>query len=960
KPGSLHRARVLGYYPFDGLLQLSLKPSILDRKYLQVTDVRVGEIIKGTIKRLSDSGLFVSLSENVDGVVWPNHYADILLKNPSKRFKIGATVKCRVLVVDPARNRISLTVKKSLIETDLPLVTGFENAKIGVVTLGVVFKILPKALMIEFFNNVKAVVPVQEVSEEPVEDLSSLYTVGKVVKVRIVNLRSESHMYTIIANIRKSGASYKTFNPDISSVEIGNIVEGVVFEIRKENVILALEPSEIRALISINNLANHRGLSPAQLKVSLTAGDKLEDLVVVSRNTEGNFIIVANKPKPKTPLPKSAVSLDTTEIGQSVGGRVVRQTAYGVLVKLSSHVGGVLHPTDVSDDFSSAVAFPTVDSILKAVVVGIDRDKKQLTLSTRRSRMHPDQAANVVDREILDISDLHVGATVRGFIKSITDHGLFVTIGRNVDTRVQIRELFDDFVKDWKPRFEVHQLVQGRILNVNADARKVEMTLRSGDLSKPTVLTLSTLSVGQQVEGVVKRIEEYGLFIQIDNSKLSGLCHKSELSDNKDVDTAIALRGFRENDRIKAVVVELKDKRISLSLKPSRFAGQDLISDGSGDDGEDDKPILDSHGSHSEVGDEELSEEDVDTLKVDVESQPQFQQPPLINKSSNGPLKLSDNYQWFDNTVDAEISQSSESEDSDVEAFAKKKKKKRKEIEQDLTAHMHTKAPESNADFERLLLGSPNSSYLWIQYMSFQLQLSEIEKAREIGRRALDKINFREEVEKLNVWIALLNLENAYGNDETLEKVFKEAARANDSKTVHLRLASILDQSGKHQKAEEQHRKTCKKFGSSSKVWTLFAEHYLQRGEIEESRKLLPRALQSLEKRKHLKTISRFAQLEYKFGESERGKTLFEGIVDSHPKRWDMWSVYMDMEARQADLQSLRNLFDRVLRLKMTNHKAKTFFKKWLDLERRLGDEEGAEMVKQRAIEWTQRSNDLS
>ncbi|KAJ3741063.1 hypothetical protein EV360DRAFT_76771, partial [Lentinula raphanica] len=335
-------------------------------------------------------------------------------------------------------------------------------------------------------------------------------------------------MYTIIANIRKSGASYKTFNPDISSVEIGNIVEGVVFEIRKENVILALEPSEIRALISINNLANHRGLSPAQLKVSLTAGDKLEDLVVVSRNTEGNFIIVANKPKPKTPLPKSVVSLDTTEIGQSVGGRVVRQTVYGVLVKLSSHVGGVLHPTDVSDDFSSAVAFPTVDSILKAVVVGIDRDKKQLTLSTRRSRMHPDQAANVVDREILDISDFHVGATVRGFIKSITDHGLFVTIGRHVDARVQIRELFDDFVKDWKPRFEVHQLVQGRILNVNADARKVEMTLRSGDLSKPTVLTLSTLSVGQQVEGVVKRIEEYGLFIQIDNSKLSGLCHKSE------------------------------------------------------------------------------------------------------------------------------------------------------------------------------------------------------------------------------------------------------------------------------------------------------------------------------------------------------------------------------------------------------------------------------------------------
>ena len=45
---------------------------------------------------------------------------------------------------------------------------------------------------------------------------------------------------------------------------------------------------------------------------------------------------------------------------------------------------------------------------------------------------------------------------------------------------------------------------------------------------------------------------------------------------------------------------------------------------------------------------------------------------------------------------------------------------------------------------------------------------------------------------------------------------------------------------------------------------------------------------------------------EYKLGDPERGKTIFEGIVDSHPKRWDMWSIYMDMEATQDDMMSLR------------------------------------------------------
>ncbi len=89
-----------------------------------------------------------------------------------------------------------------------------------------------------------------------------------------------------------------------------------------------------------------------------------------------------------------------------------------------------------------------------------------------------------------------------------------------------------------------------------------------------------------------------------------------------------------------------------------------------------------------------------------------------------------------------------------------------------------------------------------------------------------------------------------------------------------------------------------------------------------------------------IKTASKFAQLEYKHGDPERGKTIFEGIVDSHPKRWDIWSIYIDMEAGQANIQSIRyfflrtcgevyssltqrNLFDRVLALKMTSHKAK-------------------------------------
>ncbi|KAG6821368.1 hypothetical protein H0H93_014165 [Arthromyces matolae] len=979
KIGTIHRARVIGYFPFDGLLQLSFKPSILEQRFLQVDDIGVGEIVIGTIKKLTDNGLFVSLSGNIDGIVWPNHYADIVLKHPSKRFKNGANIKCRVLVVDKERKRISLTAKKSLLDSKLPIVSTFDDAKVGVVTHAVIFKVNEKHLTVEFFNNLRAIVPLKEASETTISSLADSFPVGRVVRVRVIATDPEHNR--IIASIRQTSP---TFQPiaDINAVEIGHIVQATVSEIHKDNVVLTLQPTQVRGLISLKNLANHRKLTVHQLCASLKTGDLLEDLVVVTRNAEKGFVIVASKPQAKVPF-KGPLSLETVIIGQLVGGRVTRQSTNGTLVKFNSHIGGILHPTDTCDDFEAGVPFPAIDSLVKAVIIDIDRSRKQLTLSTRHSKMYPDQVKTIVDRHVDDINDLHPGETIRGFIKSVTEHGLFVTLGRGLDARVQIRELFDEYVKEWKDRFNVNQLVKGRILSVDTSTKKIEMTFRSGTSKDPSRLSIGDLQIGQKVEGTVKRIENYGLFIQIQNSKLTGLCHKSQLSDNQDADVEVALQGFREGDHVKAMIQKIDKNKISLSLKPSNFDNEDFqdnVSDhdvdetfGAVDDSMEDLQMTSNEIGQDDVDDEDSTDENDDRMDVDTKPvAPVFRTSISAKQDSSAPppqssLQLMSGFSWSNDQtqVDHELDGGSSSDDSENEASSsKKKQRKRREIEYDITADMHTRTPESSADFERRLLGSPNSSYLWIQYMSFQLQLSEIDKAREIAKRAITTISFREEQERLNVWIALLNLENVYGTDELLESTFKDAAKANDSKTIHLRLASILAEAGKHERAEDQFKRTCKKFGQSSKVWTSFGEYYLHKGDLDEARKLLPRSLQSLEKRKHLKTISKFAYLEYKLGEPERGKTLFEGIVDSHPKRWDLWSIYMDMEAGQGDMQSLRNLFGRVFTLKMTSHKAKdltsvdrAFFKKWLELERRLGDEEGAQIVKQKAIEWTQRAN---
>ena len=247
------------------------------------------------------------------------------------------------------------------------------------------------------------------------------------------------------ASIRQASPNYKSAITDISGVDIGDTVEGTITDIHKDQAAITLQPTQVTALLSLKNLANRREVSVAQLRSTLKAGDKLQDLVVTSRNPEKGFVLVAMKPKEKEHLvQKNQLSLDTVQSGQLVGGRVIRHSRHGAFIKITKVISGVLHPTDACDDYENGKPFPDVDSVLKAVVLAVDKDKRQLTLSTRMSRLFPGQDKPIVDREIASLEELEVGETVRGFIKSVVEHGLFVTLSRNVDARVQIKDLFDN------------------------------------------------------------------------------------------------------------------------------------------------------------------------------------------------------------------------------------------------------------------------------------------------------------------------------------------------------------------------------------------------------------------------------------------------------------------------------------------------------------------------------------
>ena len=72
-----------------------------------------------------------------------------------------------------------------------------------------------------------------------------------------------------------------------------------------------------------------------------------------------------------------------------------------------------------------------------------------------------------------------------------------------------------------------------------------------------------------------------------------------------------------------------------------------------------------------------------------------------------------------------------------------------------------------------------------------------------------------------------------------------------------------------------------------------------------------------------VETIEKFAVMEFRHADAERGKTLFEELIDRYPRRLDLFSVYMDQLPKTGAIGAIRGIVDRTLEHKLTAKKAK-------------------------------------
>jgi rRNA biogenesis protein RRP5 len=110
--------------------------------------------------------------------------------------------------------------------------------------------------------------------------------------------------------------------------------------------------------------------------------------------------------------------------------------------------------------------------------------------------------------------------------------------------------------------------------------------------------------------------------------------------------------------------------------------------------------------------------------------------------------------------------------------------------------------------------------------------------------------------------------------------------------------------------------------------------------------------------------MSKFAQMEFELGSPERGRTIFNALLQKYPKRMDLLFVNIDKEVKSGDIAKARSLFDSVVnpvssdrKFKFSDKQMKSLFKKWYRMEEDHGDEESQDRVKEEARAFVAKSN---
>ncbi|KAL1554555.1 rRNA biogenesis protein RRP5 [Salvia divinorum] len=987
---SVVRAAVLDVSRIERLVDLSLKPEFINktkeegsasktlkkkRKREAHKELEDNQVVNAVIEIVKENYLVLSLPAYNYSIGYASLTDYNTQRFPITQFSHGQSVSATVMALPgPTTGGRLLLLLKSL--SDGTETSSSKRAKkssydVGSLVQAEISETKLLELRVKFGSGFNGRIHITEATDDnSAESPFCEYRIGQKLTARIVSKGNRTEIsrgyhgweLSVKPSLLKGDTEMsKSLSSEDINYSYGQCVYGFVYKIDPEWAWLTVSREFMAQLYILDSSCEPCELVDFQKKFYV---GKAVSGFVINVNKEKKLLRVVLHAPPDASGELKEADSDRHSLchlvqGSFVGGRIskILPGVGGLMVQIDQHHYGKVHFTELTDAWvSNPLSGYQEGQFVKCRVLEINHAFKgnvHVDLSLRSTQ---NASGHTSTRRVETITDLHPDMAVHGYVKNVSKKGCFIMLSRNIDARILISNLSDDFIENPEKDFSIGQLVTGKVLSVEPLSKRAEVTLRTSgvvDVPKSNANHLNQIMVGDIIHGKVKRVESYGLFISIDQTNVVGLCHVSELSDDH-IDDLPSKFKAGEIVTAKVLKVDKERNRVSLGMRNSYIVGEEGSTTPSrqaidvtvGMNGlvETPEPSL-SQSSSEDMG----NGSDVDHIPLLADAESRALVPPLE-------VQL-DDIESLDIQGDVSESVVDVTDGNEEKTDKKTKKKAREDREREIRAAeerlLEKDIPRSADEFEKLIRSSPNSSFIWIKYMAFMLSLADIEKARSIAERALRTINIREESEKLNIWVAYLNLENEYGNppEDAIQKVFERALQYCDPKKVNLALLGMYERTEQHKLADDLLNKMSRKFKHSCKVWVRKIQSLVKRnGDGVQS--VVERGLKSLPRHKHIKFITQTAILEFKCGVPDRGRSLFEKMLREYPKRTDLWSVYLDQEIRVGDADLIRALFERAISLSLPPKKMKFLFNKYLLYEKSTGEEQRVESVKAKAMEY--------
>ncbi len=271
----------------------------------------------------------------------------------------------------------------------------------------------------------------------------------------------------------------------------------------------------------------------------------------------GNIVVSRRAVLEETRVEQRSELIKNLSEGQILDGVVKNITDYGAFIDLGG-IDGLLHVTDIAwkriNHPSEAL---TIGQPVKVQIIRFNPDTQRISLGMKQLEVDP--WSGVEEKYPLN-------AKLTGRVTNITDYGAFIELEQGVEGLVHISEM------SWTKKnthpgkiISTSQEVEVVVLDVDQSKRRISLGLKQC-MENPWEAFASAKPVGSEIEGEIRNITEFGLFVGL-SGDIDGMIHLSDLS--WDVNGEEAVKAYKKGDMIKAKVldVDVEKERISLGVK---------------------------------------------------------------------------------------------------------------------------------------------------------------------------------------------------------------------------------------------------------------------------------------------------------------------------------------------------------------------------------------------------------